>query len=351
MRTVRINDRDIGDGNPCYVIAELSANHNQSLDRAKRLVRIAKECGADAVKLQTYTADTITLDCDNEYFSIADGPWKGQTLHQLYGTAFTPWEWHSELKEVADDAGITLFSTPFDATAVMFLESLGMPAYKIASFEIVDIPLLRKVGSLKKPVIMSTGMASLADIELAVQTLRDAGTTELVLLKCTSGYPADPKDMNLKTLAALAQAFGVPVGLSDHALESSIPVAAVMLSACVIEKHLTDDRSVAGPDAHFSMEPAEFKQMVHDIRIAEQARGTVRFGATTSDAINVKFRKSIFAIRDIRAGDLFTQENIRVIRPGDGLHPRHYTSLLGSKARNSIDRGTPVRNRDTEIDS
>lgn len=326
-----------------FIVAELSANHGHRLETALELVQAAKQCGADAVKLQTYTADTITLDCSNEYFQIKHGTiWDGTTLHKLYREAYTPWEWHGPIQEAVENAGLIFFSTPFDFTAVEFLESLQVPLYKIASFELVDLPLIRKVALTGKPVIMSTGMASLGEIEEAVQTFRGAGGTQLALLKCTSAYPAPPDEMNLRTIPHMAETFGVPVGLSDHTLDISVPVAAVSLGACIIEKHMTLDRSVLGPDSAFSLEPREFKAMVEAVRTAERALGRVTYEATEKEKSSRSFRRSLFVVQDMQAGDVFTESNLRSIRPGYGLHPRYFNDFIGRAASRAISAGTPL---------
>lgn len=337
-----INDRKIGGGEPTYIIAELSANHNQNFDQAAKILEAAKEAGADAVKLQTYTPDTMTIDCNNEYFKIKDTIWAGKNLYSLYGEAYTPWEWQPKLKEIADRLGLTLFSTPFDHTAVDFLEQMNVPAYKIASFEVVDLPLLQKIAKTGKPVIMSTGMASLDEIDEAVRTLREAGNTQLALLKCTSAYPAAPEDMNLRAIPHLAEAFAVPVGLSDHTIDIAVPVAAVALGACIIEKHLTLSRATGGPDSSFSLEPHEFKMMVEAVRVAEKALGKAHYSASSEEAKSRVFRRSLFVVKDMKKGDAFTEENVRSIRPGYGLHPRHFHEVMGKKISRDIKRGEPL---------
>lgn len=324
------------------VIAELSANHNGSIRRAEQLIRAAADAGADAVKLQTYTADTITIPCDNEPFCIKGGLWDGRTLHDLYQEAYTPWEWTPRLMALAKDLGMDCFSTPFDATAVDFLEECGVSRYKIASFEVVDIPLLKKVAATGKPVIMSTGMATLAEIDEAVRTLRENGSGELTLLKCTSAYPAPPEEANLRTIPHLAQAFGCKSGLSDHTMGSAVAVAAVALGATVIEKHLTLARADGGPDGSFSMEPDEFKQMVQDIRTVEQALGRVCYDLTEKQKESKVFRRSLFIVQDIKAGEAFTTENIRSIRPGHGLHTSYLEHFIGKISKKSYSKGTPV---------
>jgi pseudaminic acid synthase len=328
---------------PIYIVAELSANHGGSIEHAAKTIRAAAKAGANAVKLQTYTADTLTIDCDNQYFRIGGGTvWDGKTLYNLYKEAYTPWEWHADLKKVAEECGLDFFSTPFDETAVDFLEELEVPCHKVASFELVDIPLLRKVGSTHKPVIMSTGMASEEEIHEAVETLRKTGCTDLTLLKCTSSYPAEPKDANLLTIPDMAAKFGCPVGISDHTIGIAVPVAAVGLGICMIEKHFTLSRADGGPDGSFSLEPAEFKEMVEAVRLAEQALGTICYGGTDSETKTKIFRRSLFAVKDIRAGELFTTENVRSIRPGYGMLPRELDRVLGSAAACDIIRGTPL---------
>jgi pseudaminic acid synthase len=327
------------------IIAELSANHSHSLEVAKQTIEASAIAGADAIKLQTYTADTLTLNCDNEYFRIGGGTaWDGRTLYDLYKEAFTPWEWHSELQQVAHACGLVFFSTPFDETAVDFLEKLGVPCHKVASFELVDIPLLRKVGATRKPIIMSTGMASEEEIHEAVNTLRKAGCTELTLLKCTSSYPAEHKDVNLLTIPDMAKKFDCPVGISDHTMGLAVPVAAVGLGVCMIEKHFTLSRAAGGPDSSFSLEPDEFKKMVEAVRLAEQAMGTICYGGTAAEEKSKVFRRSLFAVKDIKAGELFTKKNVCSIRPGYGLMPRELDHILGKSAVCDIMRGTPLKN-------
>ena len=325
-----------------FLVAEVSANHNQSIERAEAIIRAAAEAGADAIKLQTYTADTLTIPCDNEFFRIKGTLWEGRTLYDLYREAYTPWEWHARLMALADDLGLAFFSTPFDATAVDFLESLNVPCHKVASFELVDLPLLRKIAATGKPVIMSTGMATLAEIDEAVQTLRGNGTEELVLLKCTSAYPAPAEEANLRTIPHLSQTFGCPAGLSDHTMGSAVAVAAVALGARVIEKHFTLSRADGGPDGAFSMEPGEFATMTRDIRTVEKALGQVSYALTGREEQSRVFRRSLFVVKDMRTGDLFTEENVRSIRPGHGLHPRHYEDRLGKRAGKALAAGTPM---------
>ncbi|MBF0233058.1 MAG: pseudaminic acid synthase [Desulfamplus sp.] len=339
---IKIEDRIIGKNNPVYIIAELSANHNQDFNQAVQIIKAAKEAGADAVKLQTYTPDTITIDCNNEYFQIKHGTiWDGKSLYDLYKEAYTPWEWQPELKKIANNLGMTLFSTPFDKTAVDFLEKMGVPAYKIASFELVDIPLIKYVAKKGKPIIMSTGMATLAEIDEAITAAREAGCKELALLKCTSTYPAEPADMNLRTIPHMAEAFGVPVGISDHTLGIAVSVAAVALGACIVEKHFTLSRSTPGPDSAFSLEPHEFKQMVDAIRTTEKALGKVSYEVTEHETASRIFRRSLFVVKDMKAGDVFTEENIRSIRPAHGLQPKYFEQFIGKVVNKDVKRGTP----------
>jgi pseudaminic acid synthase len=343
MHEIRIGSRRIGPEHPCFIVAELSANHRQEIDTALALVRAAREAGADAVKLQTYTPDTLTIACDSELFRIGAGSlWAGRTLHALYGEAYTPWDWHPRLFDEARALGLECFSTPFDAAAVALLEQLGAPAHKIASFEAVDLPLLRTVAATGKPVILSTGMATVEEIAEAVATLRHGGCPDLVLLKCTSAYPAPPAEMNLRTIPDLARRFDVLAGLSDHTLTAEVPIAAVALGATVVEKHLTLSRAAGGPDAAFSLEPPEFAAMVRGIRVAEQALGRVSYERTPEEATSVVFRRSLFVVRDVRAGEPFTAENVRVIRPGHGLPPRHLDAVIGRRAACDVARGTPL---------
>jgi pseudaminic acid synthase len=349
MKPIQIGERRIGPGEPCWIVAEVSANHNQSFQRAADIIRAAAAAGADAVKLQTYTADTLTLDSDREWFQISkDSLWAGRTLHQLYAEAYTPWEWHADLQAVAHAEGLECFSTPFDRTALELLERLEMPVHKVASFELVDIPLLKAVASTGKPVIASTGMATVEEIDEAVRTLRDNGARDVVLLKCTSAYPAAPADMHLLTIPDLASRFGVLSGLSDHTPGSAIAIAAVALGACVIEKHLTLRRSDGGPDSSFSMEPAEFAALVRDVRQAQAALGRVNYERTPDESKNLVFRRSLFVTRDIEAGEAFTLDNVRSVRPAHGLHTRHLEELIGKRAARRVERGTPLSWDDVE---
>jgi len=340
---IKINGRRIGPGEPVYIIAEMSANHNQAFDQALKILKVAKEAGADAIKLQTYTPDTITIPCENEYFQIGKGTiWEGRNLYDLYREAYTPWEWQPKLKAIADDLGLDLFSTAFDSSAVDFLEDMGVLVHKVASFEIVDLPLIEAMARTGKSLMISTGMASLGEIKDAVRAALNAGAAQIVLLKCTSGYPALPEEMNLRTIPHLAQAIGVPVGLSDHTLGSAVPVAAVALGACIVEKHFTLSRELPGPDSAFSLEPHEFKEMVDAIRVAEKALGDVRYEVTGSEAASRAFRRSLFVVEDMEAGCVFTEKNIRSIRPSFGLPPKYLPDVLGRRATRAIKRGTPL---------
>jgi len=344
MSSIQINGRRIQTGSPAYIIAELSANHHQNFDDAVQLVRAAKDAGADAVKLQTYTPDTITISSDQPCFRIGGGTiWDGETLYELYAKAYTPWEWQPKLKQLAADLRLDLFSTPFDFTAVDFLEAMHVPAYKIASFELTDVGLIRRVAATGKPVIMSTGMATPSEIEEAVEAARIGGAAHLALLKCTSAYPSPADEMNLRTIPHLSQAFGVPAGLSDHTLTISVPVTAVALGACIIEKHLTLSRAVPGPDSAFSLEPREFKSMVEAVRCAERSMGAVQYGPSADEEKSRVFRRSLFVVEDVKRGERFSAANVRSIRPANGLHPRHLDEVMGRRATCDIPRGTPLR--------
>lgn len=341
--TIRIGSRLIGEGQPTYIVAEMSANHLQDYDRAEAIIRAAKAAGADAVKLQTYTADTITMDCENEYFQIKQGTiWDGTTFYKLYQEAFTPWDWQPRLVKLANDLGMDCFSSPFDFTAVDFMEEIKMPAYKIASFEIRDIPLIRKIAKLGKPVIMATGIAHLEDIERAVKTCLEEGNGQIILLKCTSTYPSPYEDMNIRVIPHMAEAFGCMTGLSDHSMGCAVAVASVALGARMVEKHFTLSRADGGPDAAFSMEPAEFKRMVEEIRIVEKALGKVTYRLTEKQERSREEGRSLFVTQDMKAGEIFTSENMRSIRPAFGMAPVHYEEVLGKKARCDISRGTPM---------
>lgn len=339
---MQIGNRQIGGNTPAYIIAEMSANHAGSLERAKEIIRAAKESGADCIKIQTYTADTLTIDCDNEYFHINNGTWAGENLYQLYNKAYTPWEWQGELKKEAQRVGIDFFSTPFDETSVDFLESIGVGFYKIASFELVDIPLIEYVASKGKPMILSTGMATLGEIEDAVNAIRKKNNDQIALLRCISSYPAITDGMNLQTMVNLGQTFHVPFGLSDHSMGSVGAVTAVALGASIIEKHFCLGREIENPDSSFSMNPDEFKKMVYDVRQAEKAIGKVQYGPSEQEKDSVIFRRSIFCVKDIKAGEQLTEKNIRVIRPGYGIAPKYYSEILGQTALRDIEYGSPI---------
>ena len=326
-----------------FIIAELSANHKQDIELAKDTIYAMKESGADAVKLQTYTPDTITINCNNEYFQIKQGTlWDGKTLYELYKEAYTPWEWHYELKELAEKLGLVFFSTPFDKTAVDFLEELNVPAYKIASFEITDIPLIEYAASKQKLMIISTGIATLCDIKEAVEACKRVGNEQIILLKCTSSYPAPLEDVNLRTIPNMAETFNCIVGLSDHTLGISVPIAAVALGAKVIEKHFILSKDIDSPDKEFSLTPDEFKQMVKSIREVDKALGRVEYTLTEKMKKGREFSRSLFVVKDMKSGETFTEENIRSIRPGYGLHPKYLKKILGKKAKSDIKRGTPL---------
>jgi len=343
MYKVKIEDKLISDVQSVFIVAELSANHNHNISIAKETICAMKESGADAVKLQTYTPDTITIDCKNDYFKINQGTlWDGRYFYDLYKEAFTPWEWHLELKELAEKLGLVFFSTPFDKTAVDFLEELNVPIYKVASFEITDIPLIEYIASKGKPIIISTGISTIEDIELAVETCKKNGCEEITLLKCTSAYPAPLEEANLLTIQDMKNRFNVEVGLSDHTLGISAPVAAVSLGAKVIEKHFILDKKLGGPDAAFSLEPEEFKAMVKAIREVEKALGTVTYELTEKQKKGREFCRSLFAVEDIKKGEVFSEKNVRSIRPGYGLHPKYYKEIIGKKANRDIPRGTPI---------
>lgn len=341
-KQIEIAGRRIGPGEPPFVVAEISANHGRDFQRAVKIVEAAAAAGADAVKLQTYTPDSLTIDCHDPRFRIRGTLWAGQTLYDLYAQAAMPWDWQPKLKRAAEQLGLVLFSTPFDSPGVDFLEQMEVPAYKIASFELVDLPLLRRVAGTGRPILLSTGMATLAEIDEAVGTIRAAGGRQLALLKCTSAYPANADEMDLRTIPHLAEAFGVPVGLSDHGLEPGVPPAAVACGASIIEKHLTLSRDLPSPDRAFSLEPDEFKHMVRAVHAAHAALGAVRYGPSEQEAAGLRFRRSLFAVEDISAGEPFTPANVRAIRPADGLHPRYLETILGRTARVDIGRGAPL---------
>ncbi|MBL0059839.1 MAG: pseudaminic acid synthase [Elusimicrobia bacterium] len=341
--SIKINGRPVGGGAPAYLVAEMSANHGGDYSRAVKIVEEAKAAGADAIKLQTYTADTLTIQSDKEFFRIGAGSlWEGRRLYDLYQEAHTPWEWHPKLKEVADRLGLDFFSSPFDATAVDFLEKLEVPCFKIASFEIVDIPLIQRVARTGKPMILSTGLATPDEISEALRAARDHVAREVALLKCTSAYPAKPEEMNLRAIPAMAQLFDVPIGLSDHTMGIAVSVAAVAMGACLIEKHFTLSRAIPGPDSSFSLEPQEFKSLVEAVRTTEKSLGRAEFVLGAGEMANRGLRRSLFVVRDMAAGDPFTEETVRSIRPGDGLPPRHLPEVLGQRAVRAIRRGTPL---------
>jgi pseudaminic acid synthase len=339
----QIGQRHVGNGEPVYVVAELSANHKQDFEKAKRIVRAAKEAGADAVKLQTYTPDTMTVRSERECFLVRGGTlWDGRTLYELYGEAHTPWEWQPKLKDFAAELGLELFSSAFDPSAVDFLEAMDVPVHKIASPELVDIPLIEKMARTGKPLIISTGMATLEEINEAISAARAAGATQIALLRCTSSYPASAEEMNLRSIPDLEQRFGLPVGLSDHTPGIAVSVAAVALGASLIEKHLTLSRADGGPDAAFSLEPQEFESLVNAVRSAEQSLGQAQYGPTPHERRTLPFRRSLFVVRDMKKGERFTVENVRSIRPADGLHPKHLPEVVGRHAVCDIESGTPV---------
>lgn len=340
---IDIADRCVGTGYPIFIVAELSANHLQKFDLAVKTVKAAKEAGADAIKLQTYTPDTITIDSNNKYFQIKQGTlWDGQTLYQLYQKAYTPWEWQPKLKDLAEHIGLIFFSSPFDKTAVDFLEEMQVPAYKVASFEITDLPLIEYIASKGKPVIISTGIATLRDIEEAVSACRRIGNDRIALLKCTSAYPAPAEEANLRTIPDLAERFKVVAGLSDHTTGIAVAVAAVALGAKIIEKHFILDRSFDGPDAPFSLQPEELKEMVKAVRGVEKALGKVNYELTDNMKKSRDFARSLFVVKDMKTGEVFAEENVRSIRPGFGLPPKHLKDVLGKKASQDIERGTPL---------
>ena len=340
---ITIGNSTIGEGNKPFIIAELSANHNHEFDLAAKSIKAIKECGADAVKLQTYTADTLTIDSDKDHFKIRQNTiWDGITLYELYKQAYTPWEWQPELKKLAEDLGLIFFSSPFDKSAVDFLEKMGVPAFKIASFEIVDIPLIEYTASKGKPMIISTGIATEEEIQDAIDACMRAGNNQIALLKCTSEYPAPIEDSNLATIPALSKKFNAVSGLSDHSLGITVPIAAVAIGARIIEKHFILDRKIGGPDSSFSLEPSEFKEMVDGIRRVESALGKVSFELTDKIRKSRVFARSLFVVKDIRAGEIFTEENVRSIRPSNGLAPKYYNEIIGRKASKEIERGTPL---------
>ncbi|NRY60034.1 pseudaminic acid synthase [Clostridium beijerinckii] len=342
-KSFKIDHKIIGENQKTFIIAEMSANHLQDYDRAVEIIKKAAWAGADAIKLQTYTPDTITIDCENEYFQIKQGTiWDGTTLHKLYQGAYTPWEWQPELKKVAEEEGLVFFSSPFDYTSVDFLEEMNVPAYKIASFELNDIPFIEYIASKGKPIIMSTGIARIGDIQDAIDACKRMGNENIALLKCTSSYPAPVEEINLKTIPNMKETFDVIVGLSDHTMGSAVAVGGVAIGAKIIEKHMTLRRSDGGADSKFSMEPEEFKEMVDNIRIVEKALGKVTYDLTEKQRNSREHSRSLFIVKDIREGEMFTNENIRSIRPGFGLETKYIKDILGRTAKINIAKGTPM---------
>ncbi|MBU3142334.1 pseudaminic acid synthase [Clostridium sp. CF012] len=349
---IKIANREIGNGQSTFVIAEMSANHLQDFNKAVEIIKAAKDAGADAIKIQTYTPDTITIDCDNEYFQITQGTiWDGTTLHKLYEEAYTPWDWQPKLKKIAEEQGLIFFSSPFDNTAVDFLEKMDVPVYKVASFEINDIPFIEYIASKGKPIIMSTGIANLSDIEEAMNACRRMGNNQIILLKCTSAYPSPMEEVNLKTMINLAETFDVITGLSDHTLGSAVSIAAVALGANVIEKHFILNRDEKGTDAAFSMEPKEFKKMVEDIRNVEKALGKVTYELTEKQKNSKEHSRSLFVVKDIKEGEIFTEENVRSIRPGFGMQTKYIKDILGKTVKMDLKKGTPMEWKFVKEDS
>lgn len=340
----KIGSRIVGDNAPTFIVAELSGNHNQDYNRALELVHAAKEAGADAIKLQTYTADTITIDCDDPIFQINEGTiWDGRTLYDLYQEAYTPWDWQPRIMEEANKLGMECFSSPFDFTSVDFLEEMNVPAYKIASYEINDIPLIRKVAKLHKPIIFATGIAYPEDIRLALDICKEEGNEDIFLLKCVSSYPTPYEEVHLNIIPTLAKTYGCLTGLSDHTMGTAVAVGSIALGAKMVEKHLTLRRSDGGPDSAFSMEPEEFAKMVQDIRIVEKALGSSEYKLTPTQELEHGGSRSLFVVKDISAGEILTPDNIRSIRPGDGLHTKHYDEILGKQAAFDLKKGTPLK--------
>ena len=342
-RKIKIGKRIIGEGEPTFIIAEMSGNHNHEYSRAQKIIDAAAESGADAIKLQTYTPDTMTIDCSKSFFQVkTDNHWSGKTLYDLYKWAYTPWEWQEKLKKYTESKGLIFFSTPFDETAVDFLEKLNVLFYKVASFEVPDIPLLEKIGKTKKPVVISRGLASFDEIKLAVKTLKKAGAPSVAVLHCISAYPATAEQMNLATISDLAKRLKVTTGLSDHSLGVTTSIAGVALGARIIEKHLTLKRSEGGPDSQFSLEPAEFKDLVYNIRQAEKAIGKPTYSLDKREKQNLVFRRSLFVVNDIKKGEKFSSDNVRSIRPGFGLAPKYLKKFLGKTAASDTEKGTPL---------
>ena len=346
---MKIGHLEVNEKERVLIVAELSANHNHQKEIALRTVKAAKEAGADAIKLQTYTPDTLTIECNNEYFQIGHGTlWDGTTLYDLYKEAYTPWEWHAELFAMAHEHGLVCFSTPFDKTAVDFLETLNTPAYKIASFEIQDVDLIAYVARKGKPVIISTGIANEDDISLALKTCYDAGNTQIILLKCTSSYPAPIELANLRTMVDMKSKFDVQVGLSDHTMGETVPLVATALGARIIEKHFILDKKLGGPDAEFSLDPVEFKSMVEGVRLTESSLGSVSYEVPEKVKANRKFARSLFVVEDIQKGQLITETNVRSIRPGYGLHPKYLSRIIGKRVKATLLRGTPLTFKDID---
>lgn len=340
---IDIDGIKIGEGKRTFIIAEMSANHMQDYDRAVEIIKKAKWAGADAIKLQTYTPDTITIDCDNEYFQIKQGTiWDGTTLHKLYQTAYMPWEWQRKLKQIAEEEGLVFFSSPFDFTSVDFLEEINVPAYKVASFEINDIPFIEYIASKGKPILISTGIAKLGDIQEAVKACERMGNEQVAILKCTSAYPAAVDEINLNTIPNIKETFSTIVGLSDHTLGTAVSVGAVAIGASIIEKHMTLRRNDGGADSKFSMEPEEFKEMVDNIRIVEKALGTISYDLNEKQSKSREHSRSAFIVQDIKAGEIFTEKNIRSIRPGFGIETKYIKDILGRTASGNISKGTPM---------
>jgi pseudaminic acid synthase len=342
MKNINIKSRIFSENSPVYIIAEMSANHGGNIEYAKEIFREAKNAGADCIKIQTYKPETMTIDSNNDAFMIKEGSWKGQTLFKLYESAFTPWEWQKELFDYATEIGIDFLSTPFDVTAVDLLEELGVSFYKVASFELTDIPLLKYVGSKGKPILLSTGMASIDEIQEALDTIESTGNNQIILLKCNSSYPAKYDEMNIRTIYDMKDRFNKIIGLSDHTLGTATSIAAVAMGAKIIEKHFCLSRKIHTADSFFSMEPEEFKNMVENIRIVEKSLGTVQYGITNSEKNSLIFRRSIFITKDMKKGEIFTNENIRVIRPSSGLEPKFYEEVIGKKASLDLKKGTPL---------
>jgi len=341
-KTVTLGKTKVGQDQPAYIIAEISANHGGDLERAIKIIHAAKDAGADCIKSQTYTSDTLTIDSDKEPFLIKKGTWEGERLYNLYSRAYMPWEWNDVLKSEAELLGMDYFSTAYDFTSVDFLEEVGVDFYKIASFEVVDLPLVRRIAQIGKPIVMSTGMASEEEVAEAVEVIKSEGNENLIILKCSSAYPAVHKDMNLNTMQYFAEKFGTVIGLSDHSLDSVTAIAAVAMGAKVVEKHLCLSRKIETADSTFSMEPKDFKKMVEDIRNVEAAMGTVCFDLSEREKVSRSFRRSIFVVEDIEAGEVITEKNIRIIRPSHGLKPKYYQEVLGKKATEKLERGTPL---------